>query len=57
MESWHSPRERECLNRQEFATEQDAYREVTRGIEEYHTIRIHRGLPYGSPQDMRMRVA
>ncbi len=37
---------------------QDAYREVTHWIEEYHTIRsIHRGLPYGSPQDMRTPVA
>ena len=48
MESWHAPRERECLNRQEFATYQDAYRGVTRRIEEYHTIRIPSGLPYGS---------
>ncbi len=57
MESLHAPRERECLNRQEFDTYPDAYRGVTRWIEDYNTIRIHSGLPYGSPLDMRMRVA
>ena len=44
IESWHAPRERECLNRQEFDTYQDAYRGVTRWIEDYSTIRIHSGL-------------
>ena len=57
MESWHAPRERECLNRQEFDTYPDGYRGVTRWIEDYHTIRIPSGLSYGSPQDMRTRVA
>ena len=34
-----------------------AHRAVTRWIEDYHTIRIHRSLHYGSPQDIRTRVA
>ena len=57
IESWHAPRERECLRQHDFTTFTAAYATVTQWIEHYNTVRIHRCLNYRSPEEMRARVA
>ena len=58
IESWHAPRERECLRQHDLPPSlRLMLATVTQWIEHYNTVRIHRRLNYRSPEEMRARVA